>query len=143
MKKLRESKAMQNDLISCMTILGMGIFYISDHLELEPWHWTIMTVGVVLSIAGMTLRLWRLRRNDRMTPEEQREAKRENSDERSRMIVDKATKYCWNIEDGLLLVGLVVFVFWNRPAVYSVLYAVLTVRVLVCTALRWWLERKY
>lgn len=143
MKKLRESKAMQDDLISCMTILGYGIFIVPNRSKLEPWHRGIMAMGVVLFIAALALRLWRLRRNDRMTPEEQREAKRENSDERSRMIVDKATKYCWNIEDGLLLVGLVVFVFWNRPAVYSVLYAVLTVRVLVCTTIRWWLERKY
>jgi protein-S-isoprenylcysteine O-methyltransferase Ste14 len=98
MRKLKESRAMQDDLISCVTILGFSIFYISDHLELEPWHRTIMTVGLVFCIAEMILRLWRLRRNKRMTPEEQREAKRENSDERSRMILDKATKYCWSIE---------------------------------------------
>ena len=143
MRKLKESKAMQDDLISCMTILGYGIFIVPNHSKLEPWHRGIMAMGVVLFIAALALRLWRLRQNDRMTPEEQREAKRENSDERSRMILDKATKYCWNIEDGLLLVGLVVFVFWNKPAVYSVLYVVLAIRVLTCTALRWWLERKY
>lgn len=143
MRKLKESRAMQDDLISCVTILGFSIFYISDHLELEPWHRTIMTVGLVFCIAEMILRLWRLRRNKRMTPEEQREAKRENSDERSRMILDKATKYCWSIEDALLLIGFVVFVFREQPTVYSVLYAVLAVRILACTALRWWLDRKY
>ena len=143
MRKLKESRAMQDDLISCVTILGFSIFYISDHLELEPWHRTIMTVGLVFCIAEMILRLWRLRRNKRMTPEEQREAKRENSDERSRMILDKATKYCWSIEDALLLIAFVVFVFREPPAVYSVLYAVLAVRILACTALRWWLDRKY
>lgn len=143
MRKLKESRAMQDDLISCVTILGFSIFYISDHLELEPWHRTIMTVGLVFCIAEMILRLWRLRRNKRMTPEEQREAKRENSDKRSRMILDKATKYCWSIEDALLLIGFVVFVFREQPAVYSVLYAVLAVRILACTALRWWLDRKY
>ena len=129
MRKLKESRAMQDDLISCVTILGFSIFYISDHLELEPWHRTIMTVGLVFCIAEMILRLWRLRRNKRMTPEEQREAKRENSDERSRMILDKATKYCWSIEDALLLIGFVVFVFREQPAVYSVLYAVLAVKI--------------
>ena len=143
MRKLKESRAMQDDLISCVTILGFSIFYISDHLELEPWHRTIMTVGLLFCIAEMILRLWRLRRNKRMTPEEQREAKRENSDERSRMILDKATKYCWSIEDALLLIGFVVFVFREQPTVYSVLYAVLAVRILACTALRWWLDRKY
>ena len=143
MRKLKESRAMQDDLISCVTILGFSIFYIPDHLELESWHRTIMTVGLLFCIAEMILRLWRLRRNKRMTPEEQREAKRENSDERSRMILDKATKYCWSIEDALLLIGFVVFVFREQPTVYSVLYAVLAVRILACTALRWWLDRKY
>ena len=129
MRKLKESRAMQDDLISCVTILGFSIFYISDHLELEPWHRTIMTVGLVFCIAEMILRLWRLRRNKRMTPEEQREAKRENSDERSRMILDKATKYCWSIEDALLLIGFHELDLREQPAVNSVLNAHLAVRI--------------
>lgn len=143
MRKLRESKAMQDDFISCVSILGYSIFIVSNHLELEPWHWIIMTVGAVLFVAALVLRSWRLRRDKKMTQEEQQELERERHDERSQMLQSKAKEYCWHLEDVLLLIALLVFVLRGQSAIYCVLFLIEAVRILVNTVIRWWLERKY
>lgn len=143
MRKLRENKALQDDLIACVSILGQSTFVVSANLKFKQWRLTIAAVGAVLLIAAMVLRAWRVRRNKRMTPEEQREAKRETSDERSQMLQSKAMEYFWQVENVLLLLALAVFIIRNQPAIYCVLYVALVVRTLGCTALRWWLEQKY
>ena len=94
-------------------------------------------------IAVTLLELWRMYQDKRMTPEDRREAKREKSDERSQMIQDRAMRNSWWLENAVLLVALVVFLVRGQPEIYCMLYVVLVARELLCTTMRWWLERKY
>lgn len=140
--KLLKSNAMQDDLIRLGSMLGLSIYLVTK-AGAGQWEKNMAVTGLWLVIITALLGFWQIWRDKRMTPEERREAKRETSDERSRMIQGKAMQYSWEIEDALLIIALIVFVFRNQPAVYSVLYVILAARELVCIAIRWWLERKY
>lgn len=140
--KLLRNHAMQDDLIRCMSLVGLGVYFTAVS-GVSRWQKNLAKVGLLLLLVMSLLQIWQLWRDKHMTPEEQREAKREANDERSRMIQDRAMRNCWGIEDALLIIGLIVFVVRNQPAVYSVLYALLAARELACIVMRWWLERKY
>lgn len=142
MSRLR-NKALQDDLLRCMTMIGFSIYIISSDLGLEPRYRTMGVVGIVCMSVALILQILQGWWKKRMTPEEQREAKREASDERSQMIQNKAMRSCWLLEGVLLLIAMIVFLGRNQPEVYHFLYVVLAVRELVCTAIRWWLDRKY
>ena len=143
MKKLRESKAMRDDLIRCVSLIGCGLMMFSDNPNFEPWHKNLGTAAIAVLFAMCFLDIWTMWRDKRMTPEEKQEAKREMNDERSRMIQDRAMRNCWQVEGALLVIVTIIFIFRNQPAVYSVSYLVLVVRELACVTTRWWLNRKY
>lgn len=142
MKKLRESKAMQDDLIRCVSMVGFGIYF-AAFSGVSQWQRNLAIAGLVSIIVMSLLELWQIQRNTHMTPEEKRTAQRENSDERSQMIQDRAMRDCWSLEDALLIIAILVCVFRGRLDVCGVLYPILAIRELACVALRWWLERKY
>lgn len=140
--KILKNRALQEDLTRCASMLGFSIYVVSNS-ALSQRQKYIGTAGLLLVIAVTFLEIWRIYQNKHMTPEEQREAKRENNDERSQMIQTMATRNSWWLEDALLLIALVVFLVRSQPEIYCVLYVVLVIRELACTGFRWWLERKY
>lgn len=141
--KLLKNHAMQDDLIRCVSMLGFSVYFVNQP-ELNQWQKNVAIVGLLLIILMSLLQIWQiLWRDKRMTPEEKREAEREKRDERSRMIQDRAMRNCWGLEDAVLIIAMLVFVFRGQLAVCGVLYPILTLRELACVALRWWLERKY
>ena len=140
--KLLKSNAMQDDLIRLGSMLGLSIYLVTK-AGAGQWEKNMAATGLWLVIITALLGFWQIWRDKRMTPEEKREAEREKRDERSRMIQDRAMRNCWSLEDAVLIIATIVFVFRNQPSVYSILYLVLVVRELACVATRWWLERKY
>ena len=141
--KLLRSHAMQDDLIRCISMLGFSI-YLVNQPEVDQWQKNIAVVGLLLIMLMSLLQIWQaLWQDKRMTPEEKREAEREKSDERSRMIQDRAMRNCWGLEDALLIIAMFVCIVQGRLDVCGILYLVLTGRELACVAVRWWLERKY
>ncbi|NBI09520.1 hypothetical protein D1641_05720 [Colidextribacter sp. OB.20] len=140
--KLLKSNAMQDDLIRLGSMLGLSIYLVTK-AGAGQWEKNMAVTGLWLVIITALLGFWQIWRDKRMTPEEKREAEREKRDERSRMIQDRAMRNCWSLEDAVLIIATIVFVFRNQPSVYSILYLVLVVRELACVATRWWLERKY
>ena len=140
--KLLRNRAMQDDFIRCVSMVGLGVYFAAGS-DAGRGQKGLACAGLLAIIVTSLLSLWKLRWDERMTPEEKREAKREQNDERSRMIQDRAMRNCWGLEDALLLIATLVFLFRSRRDVYIPLYLVLTCRELVCIALRWWLERKY
>ncbi len=137
-----KNRALQEDLTRCASMLGFSIYVVSSS-GLSQRQKYIGTTGLLLVIAVTLLELWRMYQDKRMTPEDRREAKREKSDERSQMIQDRAMRNSWWLENAVLLVALVVFLVRGQPEIYCMLYVVLVARELLCTTMRWWLERKY
>ena len=137
-----KNKALQEDLTRCASMLGFSVYVVASSGH-SQWQKTVGMAGILLVIAVSLLEIWIICRDKHMTPEEQREAKRERSDERSQMIQDRAMRNSWLLEDALLLIGIIVFVVRGQPEFYCVLYVVLAARELVCTAIRWWLDRRY
>ncbi len=141
MKRLRENKAMQSDLIACILALALGIHMIVD-TGFEG-QGIIRVVGLLASGVYIVLLLWKMYRDKHMSPEEKRELDLEIEDERSEMLRNMSERYCWWLEEVLLLIACIVFLFRGQPAIYSILYVVFVVRMVVSTAIRWWLDRKY
>ncbi len=138
-----KNKALQDDLLRCMTMIGFSIYLISSNLGLDPRYRTIGVVGILCMFVTLILQIIQAWWEKRRTPEEQREAKREASDERSKMIQDKAMRNAWNLEGALLLIVMIVFVFRGQTEIFCSLYVLFAVRELICTVIRWWLDRKY
>lgn len=141
MKRLRGNKAMQRDLIVCISTLALGI-----HLIVNTgfkWQGIIQVAGLLAFGVYAVLFLWKMHRDKHMTPEEKRELDREIKDERSKMLRNMSERYCWWLEEVLLLIACVVFLFRGQPAIYSILYVVFVVRMVISTAIRWWLDLKY
>lgn len=141
MKRLRGNKAMQNDLIVCISTLALGTYLITD-TDFER-QGIIRVVGLLAFGVYTVLLLWKMYRDKHMSPEEKRELDREIEDERSKMLRNMSERYCWWLEEVLLLIACVVFLFRGQPAIYSILYVVFAVRMVVSTAIRWWLDLKY
>ncbi len=137
-----KNKALQEDLTRCASMLGFSIYVVSSSGH-SQWQKSVGMAGILIVIAVSLLDIWRIGRDKHMTPEEQREAKRERSDERSQMIQDRAMRNAWHLEDALLLIAIIVFVVRGQTEIFCSLYVVLVARELVCTAIRWWLDRKY
>ncbi len=143
MKRLKENKAMQDDLIQCVTLLGSGLVVLAFYSDLKQWHRIISGVGLIVCLVIVPLLIWQMWRNKRMTPEDRRELARAEKDERSQMIQSMASQRCWEWESILLWIALVVFFFRRQMDIFCVLYVALIVRAFFRVAIRWWLERKY
>jgi len=141
MKRLRGNKAMQNELIVCISSLALGAYLIVD--TGFKWQGIIRVVGLLAFGVYTVLFLWKMRRDKHMTPEEKRELDREIEDERSKMLRNMSERYCWWLEEVLLLIACVVFLLRGQLAIYSILYVVFVVRMVVSAAIRWWLDLKY
>jgi len=141
MKRLRGNKAMQNDLIVCVSSLALGTHLIVD--TGFKWQGIIRVVGLLALGVYTVLLLWKMYWDKHMSPEEKRELDREIKDERSKMLRNMSERYCWWLEEVLLLIACVVFLFRGQPVIYSILYVVFVVRMVVSTAIRWWLDLKY
>ncbi len=141
MRRLKENKAMQNDLIACILALALGIHMIvNTGFEGQG---IIRVAGLLASGVYIVMMLWKMYRDKHMSPEEKRELDLEIEDERSKMLRNMSERYCWWLEEVLLLIACVVFLFRGQLAIYSILYVVFAVRIVVSTAIRWWLDRKY
>ncbi|NBI67563.1 hypothetical protein D1646_12220 [Pseudoflavonifractor sp. 60] len=69
---------------------------------------------------------------------------REQRDERSQMILERAVWYCRQIEDrGLLILFCIVGLCFQRYEIAYTLYWFIIGRSLLTFAIRWWLERRY
>lgn len=141
MKRLRGNKAMQNELIVCISSLALGAYLIVD--TGFKWQGIIRVVGLLAFGVYTVLFLWKMHRDKHMTPEEKRELDREIEDERSKMLRNMSERYCWWLEEVLLLIACVVFLLRGQLAIYSILYVVFVVRMVVSAAIRWWLDLKY
>lgn len=141
MKRLRGNRAMQNELIVCISSLALGAYLIVD--TGFKWQGIIRVVGLLAFGVYTVLFLWKMHRDKHMTPEEKRELDREIEDERSKMLRNMSERYCWWLEEVLLLIACVVFLFRGQLAIYSILYVVFVVRMVISAAIRWWLDLKY
>ncbi len=143
MRRLKENKAMQDDLIQCVSLLGNGLVVLAFYSDFKQWHRTILGIGLIVCLMLIPLLIWQMRRNKHMTPEDRRELARAEKDERGQMIRSMASQRCWEWESFLLWIVLVVVFCRRQMDTFSILYTILIVRALARVAIRWWLERKY
>ncbi len=143
MKRLKENKAMQDDLIQCVSLLGNGHVVLAFYSDFKQWHRNILGIGLIVCLVLIPLLIWQMRRNKHLTPADRRELARAEKDERSQMIRSMASQRCWEWESFLLWIVLVVVFCRRQMDTFSILYTILIVRALACVAIRWWLERKF
>ncbi len=143
MRQLKENKAMQDDLIQCAGLLASGLAVLADYSNLKQWHRNISGIGFMIALVMIPVLIWQTWRDKHMTPADRRELTRVQKDERSQMIWSIASQRCWEWENILLWIALVVVCLRRQQDIFIVLYAVVIVRIWARIAIRWWLERKY
>jgi len=126
-----------DDLMGCFCLMACGLVapFVPD--ELGDFA---LPLALFLVVAGVSVWLWRRR----MPETDKRDMKRNETDERSLMVVERASWLSGEIEHWLLI-GLF-FLFGlplSRPDVAYVFYWVIIVRRFLFVAARWWVNRKY
>lgn len=143
MKRLKENKTMQDDLVRCVGLIAVGLPLFGKFTALEQWERAFRMAGFLLIGVWLVLSVWLGVQDSHMTPEEKRDAERESRDERSQMLQNMARQYSWTLENILIITAGVIFALRDQMTLYSVAYFILVARNLATIAIRWWLERKY
>ncbi len=135
--KPKKVQPITDDLMGCFCILicGLAAPFIPERLE-------NFALPLALLLLIVSIPLWVRRR--RMPEADKRDMKRNETDERSLMILERAAWLSSMMEDWLL-VGLF-FIFGlllSRRDVAYALYWILIVRRFLFVAVRWWVNRKY
>jgi len=135
--KPKKAHPITDDLISCFCLLGCGLAapFIPDELDDLALPLALLLFVVYRFV------LWRRRR---MPEADKRDMERSETDERSLMVVERASWLSGEIEHWLLI-GLF-FLFGlplSRPDIAYVFAWVIIVRRFLFVAARWWVNREY
>lgn len=103
----------------------------------------LFSSGVLLAVIA----LWSWDRFQDLPFEEQKELERaDRMDERKRMLRERAAWLSWQVETGVLAVGMLSFVVFTKRASLAFFHGVLILwwaRMLAFGLFRWLLEKKY
>jgi len=135
--KPRKVQPIIDDLIGCFCLLSIGLAapFVPDELDNLA-----LLLCLFLVLAGISVWLWR----GRLSEADKREMKRDETDERSLMVLERATWLSSEMEHWLLI-GLF-FLFslpLSRPDIAYVFYWIIIARRFLLVAARWWMNRKY
>ena len=137
----RKVKPLRAELVTCIAITVCGL---NLHKSFFP-HTLWTRLFPVFAIVGMILciLLWFLD----FTKGTEEELEREKRDERNLVIQDRASWFCWRVENVLLITVFGVCpLFLRYEITYTisyVLYWIILLRYWLFFATRWWMNRNY
>ena len=134
----RKAKPLQVELSTCIAVTVCGLNLHNSFLPDTVWALlfpVVAILGLIHCIVVLFLD---------MTKGTEQELAREERDERNLMIQDRASWFCWRVENVLLIVVWACFVLFSPlDRVNYVLYWIIILRYWLFFATRWWMNRKY
>lgn len=139
--KDRKAKPLRTELITCISITVCGMSMNRSLLPSTLWQ----RITPFVLILGIILCVWMLILD--WTKGTEAELEREEQDERNLMILDRASWFCWRVENVLLITAFAACILFLRYeityAISCVLYWIIILRYWLLFAARWWMNRKY